>query len=114
MSMPISDDMAIDPIGDAFRAFGPPTTPVPASTQAQTTQSAPQAQSAQLQLPSQSTVDAIKQALAMMTANSTGDTSVDGTDSSTANDPLAAILSSTDSSSQTAQDPGSLGLDAFA
>jgi hypothetical protein len=114
MSMPISGDMAIDPIGGTFRAFGPPAAPAPSATPAPATSatSAPTTQ-----LPSQTTLDAIRQALQMMTQDASSDTSVDGTDPSTS-DPLAAILqttSTTDTASDTtAQDPGTLGLDAFA
>jgi hypothetical protein len=110
--MPISDHMAIEPIGGTFRAFGPPAVPVTTPTQptGQTQTTPTQAG----QLPSQATLDAIRQALAMITANDGSDTSTDGTDPSTASDPLAAILNTSDASTQTAPDAGSLGLDAFA
>jgi hypothetical protein len=105
--MPISNHMAIDPIGGAFRAFGPPITPAAAPAQAQ--QTPPTSVSPAGELPSQATLDAIRQALAMITSN-------DGTASSSTSDPLAAILATTDQTDASpGQDPGgSLGLDTFA
>jgi hypothetical protein len=109
--MPISDHMAIVPIGGTFRAFGPPALPAAATTQPAA--GTPATPTPAGQLPSQSTLDAIRQALAMMTASDGNDTS---TDPSAANDPLAAILSTTDQTdaSQATDSTGSLGLDTFA
>jgi hypothetical protein len=106
--------MSIDPItSGSFSPF--PSPGVAGVIPAVTGKSAPDGTQASGQMPDQTTLDAIKQALATLTAPDSTD-GTDDSDSTDSSDPLAAILQSTqqDGSSSDATTPGSLGLDMMA